>query len=171
MKHQRTLLLLALITCLAACDMPDFSYSGANGKLTLDGNVLTVHVDGAPDATISSAGDFAVDGKAVSLAPAQRGLLVLYYQGAADIREQANGMKAGITAAKNAFVAKPDADEKQKLKDAVAAQAHQLTVKMCQDQTNLKAIQDQLNAQVPAFRPYGGIFRARSTEDCIKDND
>lgn len=164
-------MLLALITCLAACDMPDFSYSGANGKLTLDGNVLTVHVDGAPDATISSAGDFAVDGKAVSLAPAQRGLLVLYYQGAADIREQANGMKAGITAAKNAFVAKPDADEKQKLKDAVAAQAHQLTVKMCQDQTNLKAIQDQLNAQVPAFRPYGGIFRARSTEDCIKDND
>jgi hypothetical protein len=171
MKHQRTLLLLALIAGLAACDMPDFSYSGANGKLTLDGHVLTVHADGAPDATIGSAGDFAVDGKAVALSPAQRGLLVLYYQGAADIREQANGMKAGITAAKDAFVAKPDAGAKQKLKDTVASQAHQLTVKMCQDETNLKAIQDQLNAQVPAFKPYVGIFRDRSTADCIKDND
>ena len=171
MKYQRTLLLLALITCLAACDVPDFSYSGANGKLTLDGNVLTVHADGAPDATIGSSGEFTVDGKAVSLTPTQRGLLVLYYQNVADIREQASDMKAGIKAAKDAFVAKPDANGKQKLKDTVASQAHQLTVKMCQDQTNLAAVQDQLNAEVPAFKPYGGIFRDRSTEACIKDND
>lgn len=164
-------MLLALIACLASCGAPDFTYSSTNGTFTLDGNVLTVHADGVPDATIGSSGDFSIDGKAVSLSPAQRGLLVLYYQGAADIREQANGMKAGIAVAKNAFAGKSDADGKQKLKDAVAAQAHQLTVKMCQDETNLKAIQDQLNAQVPAFKPYGGIFRERSTDDCIKDND
>lgn len=151
--------------------MPDFSYSGANGKLTLDGNVLTVHADGAPDATIGSSGELTIDGKGVSLSPAQRGLLVLYYQGVADIREQASSMKAGIKAAKNAFVTQPDADQKQKLKDTVVSQAQQFTVKMCQDETNLKAIQDQLNAQVLAFKPYGGIFRERSTEDCIKDND
>jgi len=151
--------------------MPDFSYSGANGKLTLDGDVLTAHADGAPDATIGASGELTIDGKDVSLSPAQRGLLVLYYQGVADIREQASSMKAGIKAAKNAFGAKPDADGKQKLKDTVVSQAHQFTVKMCQDETNLKTIQDQLNVHVPAFKPYGGIFRERSTEECIKDND
>ncbi|WP_188792408.1 hypothetical protein [Dyella nitratireducens] len=171
MKYQRIILLLTLCTCVAACDMPDFSYSGENGKATLNGNVLTLHVDSSPDATIGSSGDFTVDGKALPLAPAQRGLLVLYYQGVTDIREQASGMKAGIVAAKNAFAAKPDADAKQKLKDTVVSQAHQLTVKMCQDEANLKTVQDQLNAQVPAFKPYGDIFRARSAEDCIKDND
>lgn len=171
MKHQRMILLLTLCMCLAACDMPNFSYGGKNGKITLDGNVLTVHANGAPDATIGASGDFTIDGKAVPLSPAQHGLLVLYYQGVADIREQASGMKAGINAAKNAFVAKSDANEKEKLKDAVASQAHQLAVKMCQDETNLKAVQDQLNMQIPAFKPYGGIFRARSAEDCMKDND
>lgn len=171
MKHRGVIVLLALCACLAACDMPDFSYNGENGKLTLDGNVLTVHADGAPDVTIGSAGDFSIDGKAVPLSPAQRGLLVLYYQDAADIREQASSMKAGIKAAKNAFIAKPDANEKEKLKDAVVSQAHQFGTRMCQDEVNLKAVQDQLNLQVPAFKPYGGIFRARSTEDCLKDND
>jgi hypothetical protein len=171
MKHRGLILLLALCACLAACDMPDFSYNGENGKLTLDGNVLTVHADGAPDATISFAGDFSIDGKAVPLSPAQRGLLVLYYQDAADIREQASSMKAGIKAAKNAFIAKPDANEKEKLKNAVISQAQQLGTRTCQDEINLKAVQDQLNAQVPAFKPYGGIFRARSTEDCLKDNE
>lgn len=165
------ILLLILGMSLAACDVPDFSYNGHNGKLTLDGNVLTVHADGAPDATISASGDFIIAGKAVPLSPAQHGLLVLYYQGVTDIREQASDMKAGINAAKNAFIAKPDANGKEKLKNSVVSQAHQLAVKMCQDEINLKAVQDQLTVQIPAFKPYGGIFSTHSAEDCIKDKD
>ncbi|GLQ87055.1 hypothetical protein [Dyella flagellata] len=168
MKHQGTILLLALCTALAACDAPDFNYRGENGRISLDGNVLTLHVDDVPDATVGSSGDFIVDGKVESISSAQHGLLVLYYQGVADIRDQANGLKAGVTAAKNAFVEKPGPDAKQKLKEAVESQAHQMSVKMCQDEVNLAGVQAQLVAQLPAFKPYGNIFPAKHADECTK---
>lgn len=175
MKYQRMILLLAICTALAACDMPDFNYRGENGKITLDGNVLTLHVDGAPDATIGSSGDLNIGGKAVSLAPSQRGLLMLYYQGVEDIREQAVGTgKAGAEASakaiKHSMDGKSGPDDKQKINDQVAAQTHQLSLKTCQDEANLKTVQDQLVAQITVFKPYGDIFRNRSIDECVKDN-
>lgn len=161
-------MLLALCAALTACDAPDFNYRGENGSLSLDGNVLLLHADNVPDATVGSSGDFTIDGKATPLSDAQRGLLVLYYQGVTDIRDQANDMKAGVTAAKNAFVEMPGPDAKQKLKQAVESQAHQMSVKMCQDEVNLAGVQAQLVAKIPAFRPYGDIFRSKQADECTK---
>lgn len=175
MKYQRMVLLLALCAALAACDMPDFNYSGKNGKVTLNGNLLTLHVDGVPNATLGSSGDFNIDGKAVSLSPTQRGLLMLYYQSVMDIREQAVGMgkagaAAGVKALQNSMSGKSDPNEKKKVDDDVSSQTHQLSLKMCQDEASLKTVQDQLTAQIAAFKPYGDIFPGRSIDECMKDN-
>ncbi|GLQ95367.1 hypothetical protein [Dyella acidisoli] len=175
MKYQRVIVLLAMCAAIAACDMSNFNYSGKNGRITLDSDVLTLHVDGVPNATLGSSGDFTIDGKAVSLSPTQHGLLMLYYQGVMDIREQALGMgkagaAAGVEALKNSMSSKPDPNEKKKIDDQVSSQTHQLSLKMCQDEANLKAVQDQLTAQIPVFKPYGGIFPGRSIDECMKDN-
>jgi hypothetical protein len=45
----------------------------------------------------------------------------------------------------------------------------QLGLKMCQDQANIKTVQDQLSAQLVEFKPYGGILGNDSVEDCQKD--
>lgn len=168
-------MLLALCAALVACDMPNFSYGGKNGKITLNGNLLTLHVDGVPNATLGSLGDFTIDGKAVSLSPPQRGLLMLYYQGVMDIREQALGMgkagaAAGVKALQNSMSSKSDPNEKKKIDDDVSSQTHQLSLKMCQDESNLKTVQDQLIAQIAAFKPYGDIFPGRSIDECMKDD-
>ena len=168
-------MLLAMCVVIAACDMPDFTYSGKNGKITLNGNLLTLHVDGVPNATLGSSGDFDIDGKVVSLSPTQHGLVMLYYQGVMDIREQALGMgkagaAAGVEALQKSIDGKSDPNEKKKIDDDVSSQTHQLSLKMCQDEANLKTVQDQLIAQLPAFKPYGGVFPGRSIDECMKDN-
>jgi hypothetical protein len=175
MKYQRMTVLLALCAALVACDMPAFNYSGKNGKITLNGNLLTLHADHAPDATIGSSGNFTIDGKAVPLSPPQRGLLMLYYQGVMDIRVQVVGMgkagaMAGVKALQNSIGEKSNPDEKKKAGDDVSPEMHQLSLKMCQDESNLKTVQDQLAAQISAFKPYGDIFTARSVDECMKDN-
>lgn len=175
MKYQRMIMLLATCFALAACDMPDFNYSGKNGKITAKGNLLTLHVSNAPDATIGSAGDFSIDGKAMPLSSPQRGLLMLYYQGVMDIREQAAGMGkagalAGAKALQNSVGEKSNPDEKKKAGDDASSETHQLSLKMCQDESNLKTVQDQLDAQIPAFKPYGDIFPGRNIDECMKDH-
>ena len=148
MKHRSMILLLALSATLAACGMPDFYFM--NGKIIMIGNQLTLHVSGTPDASISSAGDFNLGGKAVPVTAPQRGLLMLYYQHVEDIRERSTATsKAEEAAAKEATDGKPDSDQKQQLE-------HQHST--CQDEANLKAVQDQLVTQMSAFKPYGSIF-------------
>lgn len=174
MKVQRIVFLLGLCATIAACDMPDFNYSGKQGKITMIGNLMTLHVDGAPEASIASSGDLKIDGKPVALSSSQRGLLMLYYQGVTDIREQSvgagkAGAEAGIKALNDSVNGKPDPNEKQKIDNQVSTQTHQLTLKMCQDEADLKTVQDQLVAQIPGFKPYGNIFAARSVDDCMKD--
>ena len=114
MKHRSMILLLALSATLAACGMPDFYFM--NGKIIMIGNQLTLHVSGTPDASISSAGDFNLGGKAVPVTAPQRGLLMLYYQQVEDIRERSTATsKAEEAAAKEATDGKPDSDQKQQL--------------------------------------------------------
>lgn len=175
MKHQRMILLLALCVVTAACGMPDFSYTGKNGNLTLKGNVLTLHVHGIPNASIGSSGDWNVDGKAVSVTPSERGLLMLYYQDVINIRTQSvemgkTGAEESVKAIKNSIAGKSEPNKKQKIYNEVTAQANQLSLKMCQDQVNLKTLQDQLVKQIPSFKPYGAIFASNSVDECMKEN-
>lgn len=176
MKYQQAILLLALCGLVTACDMPDFNYSSKHGKISLTGNVLTLHADGAPDAALASSGDFSVDGKPVAITAPQRGLLMLYYQDVMDIREQSVGMgkagaAAGLKAIKDKMGGTSNPDANKQIDDDVTAQIHQLMVKMCQDQVNLKTLQEQLVAQLPDFKPYGSMFTHSSVDECVKSDE
>jgi hypothetical protein len=172
MKYQRTILLFALCTAISACNMPDTTM--ANGGITLNDNVVTLHVKGSPDAIIDSSGDLHIDDKTVSTTPSQRGLLMLYYQSVNDVRDTgkemgAVGAKMGTKAIQNSLASKSDADQK---KDAEAGgqQLKQLGQKMCQDQANIKTVQDQLTTQLAEFKPYGSILTKESVENCLEDD-
>lgn len=179
MKVRRIVALLGVCATIAACDMtgvPNFNYSGAQGKITLTNHLLTLHADNAPDASIAATGELKIDGKTVTISSTQRGLLMLYFQGVADIRDQSTNMgkagaEAGVKALSDSVNGKPDPNEKQKIDGQASTQTHQLLLKMCQDETNLKAVQDQLVVQLPDFKPYGNIFSGRSVDDCMKDKD
>lgn len=173
MNYQRKIALLALCAVLAACDMPDTTM--ANGGITLRDNVVTLHADGAPDAILDSSGNLHIDGKPVTVTPVQHGLLMLYFQSVADVHQTGAemgkvGAGMGAKALKNSFDGKSKTEQQQ---DAQAGgnQLKTLGLKICQDQVNLKNVQDQLVAQLPAFKPYGGIVVGKSAADCAKDDN
>lgn len=166
-------MLIALCASLGACDTPDTTM--ANGGVTLKDNIVTLHVDGSPDAVIDSSGALLIGGKAVSATPVQQGLLMLYFQNVTDVHQTGTemgkvGAGMGAKALKNSLDGKSKAEQDQ---DAQAGgnQLKAMGEKICQDEANLKNVQDQLAAQLPAFKPYGNIVSSKSATDCKKDND
>jgi hypothetical protein len=174
MKYQRTLLLFALCVAVSACDIPDTTM--ANGAITLKDGIVTLHISGAEDASINANGDLQVADKVVKINDAQRGLLMLYYQNVHDVHETGKNMgklgaKMGGKALKDKMQGKSKADTDQDAQAGVQ-QLHALSQKMCQDEVNIKSVQDQLNAQLAEFKPYGNIMTQASVNDCLKgDND
>jgi hypothetical protein len=152
--------------------MPDTTM--ANGAITLKGSVATLHVDGQPNAMISAQGELQIGDKTVTVTPAQQGLLVLYYQSIADVHDTGVQMgKVGAGMGMKALKDKLNGQSKQTTDaDAKDGGAHlkALAMKICQDQINIKNAQNQLAAQVPAFKPYGAIFTDDNSK-CDDDSD
>jgi hypothetical protein len=175
MKHQRTILLLALIAATTACNIPSTTISnGKNGRITLSNDVVTLHVEGSPDATIDTSGDLTIDDKPVSTTPSQKGLLMLYVQNVKAIHDQAlslgsAGAKLGLAAMKDKLSGQDDDAAKKQRDNQAKQQAQDFALKMCQDQADIKAVQDQLATQFAAFKPYGGILQDKDIADCRKD--
>ncbi|GAB2570744.1 hypothetical protein ISP15_01990 [Dyella jejuensis] len=173
MKHQRAAFLLAMCTTLAACD-PSTTIGDSGGKIVLRNNLLTLHVDGKPDAMISAKGDLDIDARPISATPAERGMLMLYYQDVLAMREQSlqmgqAGAKLGFEAMKNKLSGNSTTESKKHLDDEARLQTRQLQLKFCQDQIDIKAVQGQLAAQLSAFAPYGAIVSDKDITDCQKD--
>jgi hypothetical protein len=172
MKYQGTILLAALCVLLGACNMPDTIM--ANGAVTLKDNIVTLHVDGAPNAMINAKGELQVGDKTVTTTPSEQGLLALYYESIADVHDTGTEMgKVGAGMGKNALEDKLSGKSKEETdKDAEngAAQLKTLAKKMCQDQINIQSVQNQLAAQLPDFKPYGNIFNDKE-KSCDKDDD
>lgn len=174
MKYQRTILLLALMVAVTACNMPSTTISNGGGKIMLYGDVVKLSVDGSPDATINTAGDLTIDDKPVSTTPSQKGLLILYAQSVKAVHDQAlalgsAGAKIGLAALKNKLSGDDNDDAKKQRDNQASQQAHDFTSKLCQDQADIKVVQDQLASQLPAFKPYGSILRDKDLADCRKD--
>jgi hypothetical protein len=173
MKYQRTILLLALCGVISACDMSDTTLE--NGAITMKDNIVSLHVSGLPDAVINANGDLQVADKVVTINPAQRGLLMLYYQSVHDVHETGKemgkvGAKIGGTALKDKMQGKSKADLDQDAQTGTQ-QLRTLSLKMCQDEANIKSVQDQLSAQLAEFKPYGNIMTQASIKDCLKDDN
>lgn len=172
MNHARTITLLALCVALSACDVPDTSMM--NGAITLKDNVLTLHAKDAPDALIASDGTLQIDGKAVSVTPAQRGLLMLYFQNVMDVHQTGTEMgKVGANIGANALkdtIAGKSKTEKDDHAKAGSGQLKTLGLKVCRDQANIANVEDQLAAQLPAFKPYSHIADAHAGDKCTPDD-
>lgn len=173
MIHARTITLLALCVALSACDVPDTTMM--NGAVVLKDNVLTLHAKDAPDAQIDSDGTLQIDGKNVAITPAQRGLLMLYFQNVMDVHQTGMemgkvGASMGTNALKDSIAGKSKAEKDNDAK-AGGGQLKVLGLKICQDQANIENVQDQLAAQLPAFKPYGHISEGHSGDKCTKDAD
>lgn len=175
MPHPRmTALIAALCGLIAACsNAPDWSSTTiANGAIILHHEQVTLHTSGAPKAVITASGDFTIDGKMVTVTPDQRQQLQRYYQGALAVREHgiATG-KAGVAVAGAAItgiadaITSGDSDQIDKHVNAKAELVEQKAMKICQDIAQIKAAQNALATQLPAFKPYSDLLEA-DAEHC-----
>jgi hypothetical protein len=172
MKYRQTILLIAACAAISACNIPDASM--ADGALTLKDNIVSLSPSGAPTASINQAGDLQIGDKVVTVNAAQRGLLMLYYQNVLDVHQTGKemgkvGAGMGGTALKNKIEGKSDAQQDADAKtgnDQIAVLGH----RMCQDRVNIKAVQDQLSAQLAEFKPYGNIITQGSVASCQSDD-
>jgi len=169
-----TLLLLAMATVLSACN-PRASVSTGNGQVTSNGERITLRADGQAAAQITKAGDFSIDGKIQTVTPEQRLLLQTYHR-------EMNGMTSdGIAIGKQgaalAGTAVSEAikgaingngDQIDAKVEAEAEKIEQRALQLCKRLVVVKATQDSLAAQLPAFVPYATIA-AGDVKDCDSD--
>ena len=149
---------------------------GANlegGRISLDSGNVVLHANGAPDATIGVDGDFRIDGKSVAVDPAERAQLRRYHDSVIAMRD--DGIATGKLGAalagraissviRNLAQGSPD-----KIDQEVNPQADKIehsALKICTDLVGVKAAQDALAAQLPAFKPYADTVETRDTTDC-----
>ncbi|WP_147293324.1 hypothetical protein [Dyella monticola] len=173
MNYRQTITLIALCAAVSACNTNDTSMM--DGAITLKDNVVTLHVDGKPDALIDAGGALQIDGKPVAVTSSERGLLMLYVQSVLDVHQTGLDMGkigAGIGAKelKDSLNGKSKAEKDQDA-EAGTAQIKTLAGKMCQDKASMKSVQDQLAAQLPAFKPYGQIISVSDVNECKEDTN
>ncbi|RDS86469.1 hypothetical protein DWU99_04320 [Dyella psychrodurans] len=164
---------------MSACSnhMDDLNSSDImNGSIRLSHEQVTLHAKDSPDAVISANGDLQIDQKSVETSPAERELLKSYYENAMMIRTDgiATG-KAGAAVGAQALksvakgIAGGNGDQIQQEIDAKTKVVKEAALKICQDLANIKTNQDQLVAQLPAFKPYDNVISGDDVGDCQKD--
>lgn len=170
MKSRSLACAALLCALLAACSMPDTTME--NGAIKLYGDVVVLHVDGTPEADIASDGGFTINGKPVEVTPAERVLLAQYNRSVRDVRKTGLAMgRAGVETAAKAIAAKASStpDRADTAAKAGAGQLQDLSLDICKDTAAIKVAQDQLAAQLAAFKPYASIVSTASVTDCADD--
>jgi outer membrane murein-binding lipoprotein Lpp len=153
---------------------PDTTSRDASGITFTDKNV-TLHVAGHPDATITAEGDLLIDGKPIQLDASQHQQVLAYRAQLNDIAQQGievgkQGAALGVQAAGDALKSVFNGDT-DKIGDKIEAQADKIkeqALKICDHLDKLRAAQDALAAQVPAFKPYASLD-TDSAADCRKN--
>lgn len=176
---------LLAVALLAGCSDHDSGFnfistgntSIDNGAITVRGDSVRLHPDTGSTATIDSSGNFAVDDKPVQVTPADRNLLQQYYAAATAVRE--HGITTGKAGAGIAGAAIKGAvssmaggdDHAENQVQAQADKVERAAMKICDDLAHIRGAQNQLAAQMPAFKPYAGLITADSVNDCRKDGN
>ena len=175
---------LVLTAALAGCGKgSNFSVISSGNSNLLDGGIrvrggqVTLHADGAPDATLSATGDLSIDDHPLAINADQRKLLQQYYNNAEAV--PAHGIetgKAGAAIAGQAIssvakgLASGDTDKIDKEVDAKTDLVTKAAMKICSDLAGIKTAQDALASQLPAFKPYASIVNAGAVTDCEKSD-
>lgn len=170
-KHFSSLLALALVALVAGCT-PGTHVSTDKGNVTSNGKVITLRASGQPDAKISADGELTIDGKTVALNDSQRALLQSYLKEmnamtADGIAIGKQGAALAGTAVSEAIKGAITGDGKpvdEKI-EAEAKKIEQQAMQLCKRLVTIKASQDALAEQLPAFKPYATID-ASDVDDC-----
>lgn len=168
MKTTIHLLLAATMAAsLTACHAPQTAIATGNGAILLYGDTITLRVIDTPKATISADGAFAIDGKTVTVTPAERSLLVNYNRNVRNVHEAGlamgkTGFKMTTKAIENKLSATPDLADKA----AEASNLKTLSLGICKAEVAIKVAQDQLAAQMAAFKPYAAIISTSDVKSC-----
>ena len=165
-----------LTVALAGCGhdaTPDVNvhWGGLNLR---DGLVAIRGADGT-EATVSADGQLAISGRAVAVSDAERTELARYFSSASAVVAHAKatgaaGAQVGVTAA-NAVVSGIMKGDMSELKSKVETQAGEVkrqALALCGDVGALRAAQEAVQAEVPAFRLYA-IVAERDALDCARD--
>jgi len=177
MKIMRTkimhssLLVLCLAALVAGCQ-PGTHVSTDKGNVTSNGKVITLRANGQPDAKISADGELTIGGKTVAVNADQRVLLQSYLKemNAMTLDGIAIGKQGAAlagTAVSEAIKGAINGDGEQidaKI-EAEAEKIEQQAMRLCQRLVTIKASQDALASQLPAFKPYATIDAA-DVDDC-----
>jgi len=170
------LLALAFAALVGGCN-PGTHVSTDKGKVTSDGKVITLRADGQPDAKISADGELTIGGKAVAVNPAQRVLLQSYLKEmnamtADGIAIGKQGAAMAGTAVKEAIkgAIKGDGEQVGNNMEAEARKIEQQAMQLCRRLVTIKASQDALAGQLPAFKPYATID-IDDVNSCKSDHD
>lgn len=152
-------LLLAPVLVLAACS--DHGGSRSGQYVSFAGGTVVVTTPHHPDAHVSANGDLAIGDKAVAIDSTQRALLKRYHSQVLAVRDDgiatgkqgaALGMHAIGTVMDNLVAGTPEKIDQDMNSRGKAVEA--TADRMCSDLGRLKATQDEVVAQLPAFRPY-----------------
>ncbi|MCE5233435.1 MAG: hypothetical protein ABFC67_02045 [Mizugakiibacter sp.] len=156
----------ALAAALAGCGHanPDDAVTTDDAYIAVRGDRAVVRAPGAPDASIGPAGDLRIGDREVATTPAQREQLARYRAEAGALRDDgiATG-KAGLAVAGHAIgsvisgLASGNPDRIHKEVDTRAQVVEVQARKLCADLKQLRATQDAIATQLPAFRPYARI--------------
>jgi hypothetical protein len=161
----------AVLVCgalIAGCDM-DADTTMMNGAIVLKDNHVYLSPSNQPKAAIDSSGNLTIDDKAVSVTPAQQALLMAYYLNVVDVHNTGIKMaKAGGKVAFQALAHTGSVNNEDKAKDATQ-QLVDMGLGICKDTAGIKTVQDQLGAQLPAFKPYASIVDNASVDSCVNE--
>lgn len=164
----RLLLAATMMSALTACHTPETVMATGNGAILLYGDTVTLRIIDAPKATIGVNGAFAIDGEAVTVTPAERKLLIDYNRSVRSVHDTGLTMgKTGVEMATEMVKGKLSSTPNQadKAIEAGASNLKDLSLGIRKAETAIKDAQDQLAAQLVAFKPYAAIISASDVTD------
>ena len=165
------LLALFLVALLCSCN-PGTSVSTGGGKISANGENVTLRVDGLPNAEITATGDLKIGGKAIVVNASQRALLQSYHQEMNAMT--ADGIAIGKQGAALAGKAVTEAikgaingntDDVESKVEAEAKKIEQQAMQLCKRLVTVKASQDALAVSIPEFKPYATLDQS-DVSDC-----
>jgi hypothetical protein len=153
----------------------------ASAELATKNITVSNDDDTAPKAEITPQGDFLIAGKPVSLTPDQRRQMLAYRQQLIEIAKRGiaigkQGAALGIQAASAAIAAAFSGESEQQVRQRIEAQTtsiRQAAAQICDRLPALRDSQQELAAELPAFRPYADLTPAKIDEcrtDALKND-
>jgi hypothetical protein len=164
---------LVLLTGCAGFRTADNELDAASPKLATENTTLTSHDRNAPEAVTTPQGDFLIDGKRVAITPQQRNEMLAYRTQTIEIAQQGiaighEGVEAGRRAVVPMIFAAlfgADDDAVEASMDKRLAGVRKDSEQLCTRLPQLMATQQQLAAELPAFKPYATLTQ-KDVEDC-----